>query len=88
MEPFTLDDLYRIYIIVPREDGLGTENLTVAQMSDRQFRWWVKEKSAREGVRMILPIGQIRHQTRLYMLNRLRESGVKIYKLAEPTPGS
>jgi hypothetical protein len=86
LEHFTLEDLHRIYIIVPRDDGLGTVNLTVAQMSDRQFRWWVKEKAQREGVRMILPIGRIGHETRLYMLNRLADSGVKIYKLADPKP--
>lgn len=85
-EPFTLDDLHLIYILVPNDFGGGTVNRTVAEMSDRQFRWWIKEKTAHEGVRMILPIGRIGLETRLYMLNRLREQGVRIYKLGGPNP--
>lgn len=29
----TLEDLRRVYVLVPREDGSGNENLTVAEMS-------------------------------------------------------
>lgn len=80
-EEITLFDLSRIYIVVPRQDGLGTINLTVAQMSDRQFREWVKAKADLEGVKMIVPIGRIGLETRVYMLNRLVQSGVRIYML-------
>ena len=86
MDEFTLEDLHRIYIIVPNDYGPGTVNRTVAEMSDRQFSWWVKEKAKLEGIRMILPIGRVGHQTRLYMLNRMAQQGVKIYKLADPKP--
>ncbi len=77
----TLFDLSRIYIVVPREDGIGTINLTVAQMSDRQFREWIKAKADLEGVKMIVPVGRIGLETRVYMLNRLVQSGVRIYML-------
>ncbi|HEX7101574.1 MAG TPA: hypothetical protein VF201_02910 [Nitrolancea sp.] len=80
-QEITLFDLSRIYIVVPREDGLGTINLTVAQMSDRQFREWIKAKADLEGVKMIVPIGRIGFETRVYMLNRLVQSGVRIYML-------
>jgi len=78
-EEITLADLNRIYIVVPREDGFGTINLTVAQMSDRQFREWIKTKAELAGVKMIVPIGRIGFETRVYMLNRLVQSGVRIY---------
>jgi hypothetical protein len=80
-QEITLFDLSRIYIVVPREDGLGTINLTVAQMSDRQFREWIKAKADLEGVKMIVPVGRIGLETRVYMLNRLVQSGVRIYML-------
>lgn len=80
-DEITLFDLSRIYIVVPREDGFGTINLTVAQMSDRQFREWIKAKADLEGVKMIVPIGRIGFETRVYMLNRLVQSGVRIYML-------
>ena len=67
----TVADLNRVYIVVPREDGPGTLNLTVAQMSDRQFREWIAAKAEISGVKMIVPIGRIGYETRVYMLNRL-----------------
>jgi hypothetical protein len=78
-EEITVLDLSRIYIVVPREDGDGTINLTVAQMTDRQFREWIKAKADLSGVKMIVPIGRIGFETRVYMLNRLVQSGVRIY---------
>jgi hypothetical protein len=78
-EEITVLDLSRIYIVVPREDGAGTINLTVAQMTDRQFREWIKAKADLSGVKMIVPIGRIGFETRVYMLNRLVQSGVRIY---------
>jgi len=78
-EEITVLDLNRIYIVVPREDGFGTINLTVAQMTDRQFREWIKAKADLSGVKVIVPIGRIGFETRVYMLNRLVQSGVRIY---------
>jgi hypothetical protein len=78
-EEITVLDLSRIYIVVPREDEAGTINLTVAQMTDRQFREWIKAKADLSGVKMIVPIGRIGFETRVYMLNRLVQSGVRIY---------
>jgi hypothetical protein len=51
----------------------------VAQMTDRQFREWIKAKADLSGVKMIVPIGRIGFETRVYMLNRLVQSGVRIY---------
>jgi hypothetical protein len=78
---FTIEDLNKIYILVPRDSGGGTVNLTVAQMSDKQFREWVRAKCEIENISMIVPEGRIGYETRLNMLNRLSQSGVKIYKL-------
>jgi hypothetical protein len=80
-EAFTLDDLNKIYIIVPKDSGNGTENLTVAQMSDKQFREWVAAKADMVGMQMVVPAGRIGHETRVNMLNRLSQGGIKIYKL-------
>lgn len=85
-EEITLADLSRIYVVVPSEVGPGTVNLTAAQMSDRQFREWIKAKAELVGVRMIVPIGRIGFETRVYMLNRLVQAGVKIYKVPAGTP--
>ncbi len=78
-QELTIADLNRVYILVPREDGPGTLNLTVAQMTDRQFREWIKAKSEIAGINMIVPMGRIGFETRVYMLNRLIKSGVRIY---------
>jgi hypothetical protein len=80
-EAFTLDDLNKIYIIVPKDSGNGTENLTVAQMSDKQFREWVAAKADMVGMQMVVPAGRIGLETRVNMLNRLSQGGIKIYKL-------
>jgi hypothetical protein len=80
-EAFTLDDLNKIYIIVPKDSGNGTENLTVAQMSDKQFREWVAAKADMAGMQMVVPAGRIGYETRVNMLNRLSQGGIKIYKL-------
>lgn len=83
----TIADLNRVYILVPREDGPGTLNLTVAQMSDRQFREWIKAKSEISGVQMVVPIGRIGFETRVYMLNRLIKAGVRIYMVPKERAG-
>ncbi len=86
MDEITLADLDRIYVVVPNDRGSGTVNLTVAQMSDRQFRQWIKAKAELAGLRMIVPIGRIGLETRVYMLNRLAQAGVKIYMVPKATP--
>ena len=78
-QEMTVADLNRVYILVPRDDGPGTLNLTVAQMTDRQFREWIKAKAEIAGVNMIVPAGRIGFETRVYMLNRLIKAGVRIY---------
>jgi len=82
----TVADLNRVYIVVPREDGPGTLNLTVAQMSDRQFREWIAAKAEISGVQMIVPSGRIGYETRVYMLNRLISSGVRINMVPKERP--
>jgi hypothetical protein len=87
-EEVTLEDLSRIYVVIPNDEGSGTINITVAQMSDRQFRTWIKGKADFHGVRMIAPIGRIGFATRVYMLNRLVQAGVRIYMVPRITgPG-
>lgn len=85
-EKITLDDLDRIYVVIESDDGPDRINLTVAQMSDRQFRTWIKAKADLAGVRMINPIGRIGFETRVYMLNRLVQAGVRIY-MTPKSPG-
>uniref|UniRef100_A0A831TFE4 Uncharacterized protein n=1 Tax=Thermorudis peleae TaxID=1382356 RepID=A0A831TFE4_9BACT len=82
----TVDDLSRIYVVVPRDDGPGTENVTVAQMSDRQFREWIVAKGELHGVPMIAPMGRIGHETRARMINRLIKHGVRIYMVPKAEP--
>ncbi|MBX6753644.1 hypothetical protein [Thermorudis peleae] len=82
----TLEDLHRIYVVVPRDDGHGTENVTVAQMSDRQFREWIVAKGALHGVPIVAPIGRIGFETRVRMLNYLIRHGVRIYMVPKAPP--
>jgi hypothetical protein len=82
----TVDDLSRIYVVVPRDDGAGSENVTVARMSDRQFREWVVAKGALHGVPIIAPMGRIGSETRVRMINRLIKHGVRIYMLPRAAP--
>jgi hypothetical protein len=78
---FTAEDLDLIFILVPNDNGVGTSNLPVSEMSSKQFRDWVVAKCEIERVRMIVPEGRIDLETRLNMLNRLQREGVKIHKL-------
>jgi len=82
----TVDDLSRIYVVVPRDDGAGSENVTAAQMSDRQFREWIVAKGALHGVPIIAPMGRIGHETRVRMINRLIRHGVRIYMVPKLAP--
>jgi hypothetical protein len=80
-ETFNVEDLDMIFIVVPRDFESGTVNLPVSEMSSKQFRDWISAKCEIEGISMIVPEGEIRLETRVNMLNRLSENGVKIYKL-------
>jgi hypothetical protein len=86
-QELTIADLNRIYILVPRDDGPGTLNMTVTQMSDRQFREWMTAKAEISGINMIVPIGRIGYETRVHMINRLIKSGVRIYMVPEERAG-
>lgn len=78
-EEFTTDDLHYLYVVVPTEDGDGTENLTAAEMSDRQFREWIVAKGEMHGVQILPTFGRLGLETRLAMVNRLIRHGVRIY---------
>jgi hypothetical protein len=78
-EEFTLEDLHRLYVVVPNEDDDGTTNLTVPQMSDRQFREWIVAKGQMHGVQILPTFGRLGLETRLAMVNRLIRRGVRIY---------
>ncbi|MCS7050436.1 MAG: hypothetical protein NZL87_02365 [Thermomicrobium sp.] len=80
----TLDDLRRVYVLVPRDDGHGDENVTVAEMSDRQFRQWIVAKAALHGVSLVPPLGRIGLETRVRLLNYLIHHGVRIYLVPKP----
>ncbi len=75
----TEEDLDYLYVIVPRDDGQGTENITVRQMSDRQFREWIVAKGEMHRVQILPVMGRLGMETRLAMLNRLVRNGVRIY---------
>jgi hypothetical protein len=81
-EPLRLfedDDLDYLYVLVPQDDGDGSELLTARQMSDRQFREWIVAKGEMHGVPMLPVYGRISMETRLAMVNRLIRRGVKIH---------
>jgi hypothetical protein len=78
---FTTEDLDLIYIVVPNDNGVGTSNLAVSDMSSKQFRDWFRAKTEIEKLSMIVPEGRIDLEMRVHMLNRLQREGVKIYKL-------
>lgn len=78
----TLEDLDLIYVVVPRgDDPDDRENLTVRQMSDRQFREWVVGMGQHYHVPMLPTLGRLGDDTRLNMVNYLIRKGVKIHRL-------
>lgn len=79
MELLTEDDLDYLYVIVPREDGNDTENITVRQMTDRQFREWIVAKGEMHGIQILPTFGRMGMETRLAAVNRLVRNGVRIY---------
>jgi len=83
-EEFTVDDLRYLYVVVPRDDGDGTENVTAADMSDRQFRDWIVAKGEMHGVQILPTFGRLGLETRLAMVNRLVRRGVRIYLAPRP----
>ncbi|HET9015237.1 MAG TPA: hypothetical protein VFN57_06555 [Thermomicrobiaceae bacterium] len=78
-DEITLADLNRIYVVIPGPLAGTRINVTAAEMTDRQFRDWIKAKADLGGVRMLVPMGRIGLETRVRMLNRLSEAGVRIY---------
>ncbi len=80
----TVEDLWRVYVLVPREDGHGDENIPVVKMTDRQFREWIVAKAALHGVPLIPPLGRIGLETRVRLLNYLIHQGVRIYLVPKP----
>ena len=78
-DPITSADLRRIYVVIDSDDGTRRGNVTVAEMSDRQFRAWIKAKAELAGLRLVVPIGRIGYETRVYLLNRLGQAGGRIY---------
>jgi hypothetical protein len=82
IQEFTVEDLYRLYVHVPKEGGAGDddrENITVPHMTDRQFRQWIVAKGELHGVQILPTFGRLGLETRLAMVNRLVRNGVKIY---------
>ena len=78
-DPITSADLRRIYVVIDSDDGTRRVNVTVAEMSDRQFRAWITAKAELAGLRLAVPVGRIGYETRVYLLNRLVQAGVRIY---------
>ena len=77
-----LEDLDYIYIVVPRDDDPSqTENLTVRQMSDRQFRAWIVGKGEQFHIPMLPTMGRLGDETRLHMINHLIRKGAPIHRL-------
>lgn len=83
-QEFSVDDLRYLYVVVPRDDGEGTENITAAEMSDRQFREWIVAKGEMHGVQILPTFGRLGLETRLAMVNRLVRHGVRIYLAPRP----
>ncbi|HUG15590.1 MAG TPA: hypothetical protein VMM78_11315 [Thermomicrobiales bacterium] len=79
MQLLTEEDLDYLFVVVPRDDGSDTENITVRRMSDRQFREWIVAKGEMHGVQILPTFGRLGMETRLAMLNRLVRNGVRIY---------
>lgn len=84
MELLTEDDLDYLYVVVPCEDSSDTENITVRQMSDRQFREWIVAKGEMHGVQILPTFGRMGMETRLAAINRLIRHGVRIYLAPRP----
>jgi hypothetical protein len=74
------EDLDFIYIVVPKDDGDETENLTVRQMSDKQFREWIVAKGEQHNIQILPTFGRLGMETRLNLINRLIRKGVRIYR--------
>jgi hypothetical protein len=80
------DDLDYIFVVVPKDIGDETENLTVRQMSDKQFREWVVAKGAQHNIQILPTFGRIGMETRLNLINRLIRKGVRIYRWEPDNP--
>ncbi|MCC6935103.1 MAG: hypothetical protein IT333_01205 [Thermomicrobiales bacterium] len=85
-DEFTVEDLRYLYVVVPKDDDEGTELITAADMSDRQFREWIVAKSEHHGIQILPTFGRLGLETRLAMVNRLVRRGIRIYLAPRPTP--
>jgi hypothetical protein len=80
LELMTLDDLNHIYVLIPNDHSEERDLLTVANMTDAQFRWWIVAKGKMHGMQFLPSMGRIGMETRLNMINRLVRNGVRIYR--------
>ena len=83
---FTDDDLDYLYVVVPADNGVGTELLTARQMSDRQFREWIVAKGEMHGIQILPTFGRLGMETRLALVNRLIRRGVHIHLAPRTQP--
>ena len=67
IEEFTVEDLQYLYVVVPSDEAEGTENLTAAEMSDKQFREWIVGKSEWHGIQVLPTFGKLELETRVKM---------------------
>ena len=80
LELMTLDDLNHIYVLIPNDQSEERDLLTIANMSDAQFRWWIVAKGKMHGMQFLPSMGRIGMETRLNMINRMVRHGVRIYR--------
>lgn len=83
-EEITIEDLSRIWVVMPNDDGIGTTNFNAVSMTDRQFRTFASAKAEQHGVRMLVPMGKISLDTRVRMINYLIRAGIRIYMTPKP----
>lgn len=74
------EDLDYIYVVVPKDGEDDTENVTIRQMSDKQFREWIVAKGAQHQIQILPTFGRLGYETRLNLINRLIRKGVRIYR--------
>lgn len=80
----TDEDLDYIYILVDVEDSPHRMPKSIRQLTDAEFRNWIVEFAAYNGVTIIPSFGRMGMETRLSMINYLIRSGVFIARQARP----
>jgi hypothetical protein len=86
-ELMTLDDLNHIYVLIPNDHSEERDLLTVAAMTDAQFRWWIVNKGKLHGLQFLPSMGRIGMESRLNMINRMVRHGVRIYRTPKAGAG-